>query len=62
MKAPAAAAGVFRPLCKGRARSQPGFALPAQAIFFQGKKIHPELLAAFLKHPVNLFVVFQSKK
>lgn len=36
--------------------------LPAWAQQFQGKEIHPRLLAAFLKHPVNHFAVFKSKK
>lgn len=66
MKAPAAVVCVFRPLWQRESTSQPGFAqqlsLPAQARHFQGKEIHPGLLAAFPKHPVNHFAVFKSKK
>lgn len=36
--------------------------LPTWAPALQGEWIHPELLAALLKHPVNHFAVFKSKK
>lgn len=64
MKAPAAAACPYPPL---QSWADPDVALHSSpssnlSLALQGDWIHPELLAALLKHPVNHFAVFKSKK